>query len=225
MPPTKTPYGDVVKVPTQYWEAIAKGNLEAVCQNALAKRYPPTGLILAFLTDDLLVDIERRVLWRMSHGGREPVDDPLLTLLCLVYLLNANPDPLRHEMVSVHELKSAHFFQGPHELDVQPLVERYGDDLDQFKRTAESWGGVALDFADVAFKILTFPKVPMYYLLWEGDREFKASLSILFDRSVEYYLPPDAIWGLANLVSRILLMGNRRLDGRDFRPSHYRDDW
>jgi hypothetical protein len=180
-----------------------------VCKNALARRYPPKGLTLAFLTNDLLIDIEHRALWRMSPGGRERVDDPLLTLLCLVYLLNAKPNTLNHEMVGVHELKSAQFFKGPHELKVQPLVERYGDDLEQFKRTVEWWGGVPLDFADVAFEILTFPKVPMYFLLWEGDVEFKASLSILFDRSVECHLPPDAIWGLATLVSRILLVGNQ----------------
>jgi hypothetical protein len=112
-------------------------------------------------------------------------------------------------MVSVHELKSALFFQGPHELDVQPLVQRYGDDIDQFKRTVKSWGGLALGFADVAFEIPTFPKVPMYYVLWKGSREFKPALSILFDRSVEYHLPPDAIWGLAKLVSRILLLENQ----------------
>jgi hypothetical protein len=111
--------------------------------------------------------------------------------------------------VSVKELKTAHFFQGPHELNVggcswNALVEiRKGS-----RRAAKSLGGESQNLAaDAAYRIPAFPKVPLYYLLWEGDDEFEPRLSVLFDRSIESHLSADAIWGLVALVSEALGQG------------------
>ena len=60
--------------------------------------------------------------------------------------------------------------------------------------------------ADTAFKFLPFPKAPLYYLLWEGDEEFRPNMNILFDKSIERHLPADAIWGVVRLVSDELLL-------------------
>jgi hypothetical protein len=117
-------------------------------------------------------------------------------------------------MVSVQELRDAHFFQGPHQLEVRPLLQRYGKDIGSFKRVASALGGEALELADAAYKIWVFPKLPIYYLLWKGDQEFEPRLSILFDRSIEHHFSADAIWGLANLVSDILLKGYQNGEGK-----------
>jgi len=119
--------------------------------------------------------------------------------------LNAGSEPLSRKLASVKELKDFHFFRGPHELKVAPVVRRFGRDPDAFRAAAESLGGDVRDLAHVAYKLPAFPKVPLYYLLWEGDEEFEPRLSILFDRTVEEHLPADAIWGLVNLVSDALL--------------------
>jgi hypothetical protein len=37
--------------------------------------------------------------------------------------------------------------------------------------------------------------------LWVGDDEFQPRLSVLFDRTIDQHLAPDAVWGLVNLVS------------------------
>jgi hypothetical protein len=127
----------------------------------------------------------------------------------LVYLLNAAPEPLSEEMVGVEGLKDAQFFHGPHELMVQPLLNRYGNDLDGFKKAVEDLDGEILELADVGCRVWALPKIPIYYLLWKGDEEFEPRLSILFDRSIEYHLSADAIWGLVNQVSHILVVGSQ----------------
>jgi hypothetical protein len=111
-------------------------------------------------------------------------------------------------MISANDLKDAHFFQGPHVLKVAPLVECYGKDPAGFKKASENLGGELLDMADAAYKFTPLPKIPLYYLLWEGDEEFQPRLSVLFDRSIERHLPADAIWGLVNIVSNKLLIGD-----------------
>jgi hypothetical protein len=58
--------------------------------------------------------------------------------------------------------------------------------------------------ADEAGRLLPFPRIPLYFLMWFADEEFPARLRVLFDRSIERFLPADAIWALVNRVARAL---------------------
>ncbi len=194
-----------VNVPAQYWEDLGKRVLTTLCDDALARAYSPEKLVLPVLGKEVLVDIKNHSLGAMRQGEWLKLGHPLLELLVVVYLLKAKPVSFTRELVSVKELKTAHFFQGPHELRVNPLLDRFGRDRRGFKAAAESLSGVAQDLAEAAYRFQAFPRVPVYYLLWEGDDEFEARMSVLFDRSVEELLPADAIWGLVTLVTDALL--------------------
>jgi len=195
-----------IKVPSKYWDDLKKMDMKRVCERSLAIFHDSGGLRILFLDKDILVDIENRCLLRIFPDRGEKIDNPLLELVILVYLLNVTPDLISREMISVSDLKDAHFFQGPHTLKTGPILRQYGRDLTGFKKAAESLAGVFLDLADAAYKFSPLPKIPLYYLFWEGDLEFEPNLSILFDRSIERHLSADAIWGLVNLVSNALLM-------------------
>ena len=203
--PSRGPSGEEVRVPEQYWDEMDRLDMEKVGDYALAKNHPPRGLVLPFLGEVIMVDRVDRCLKRLRDGNWEPIAHRFMELLFLVYLLKVGPEPVTYDLISVKGLKDAHFFQGPHELTLAPLLERYGDDPLGFKKAGEFLGGEAQDMADVAFRILVFPKVPVYYLFWEGDEEFKPRISVLLDRSVEKHLSADAIWGIVNLVSDALL--------------------
>ncbi|MFC1489248.1 DUF3786 domain-containing protein [Thermodesulfobacteriota bacterium] len=203
----KKPTKDVFVVPEEYWDDLKKRDHDKLCEDSLARKHAPGGLRVRFLEEDVLVDTESRCIRRSEEGRWEKINYPLLELIILVYLLNASSHSLSHEMISVSDLKTAHFFQGPHELKTSPLLERYGYDLEGFKMVAENLGGAPMDLADAAYRFFPLPKTPLYYLLWEGDDEFGPHLSILFDRSIERHLSADAIWGLVNLISGVLEKG------------------
>ena len=203
----KKPTKDVFVVPEEYWDDLKKRDHDKLCEDSLARKHAPAGLRVRFLEEDVLVDTESRCIRRSEEGQWEKINYPLLELIILVYLLNASSHSLSHEMISVSDLKTAHFFQGPHELKKAPLLERYGYDLEGFKMVAENLGGEPMDLADAAYRFFPLPKIPLYYLLWEGDDEFGPHLSILFDRSIERHLSADAIWGLVNLISDTLKKG------------------
>jgi hypothetical protein len=204
-PQPRGPTDGPVSVPVQYWDDLGKKGLTTLCNDAFASAHSPDKLILPVLGKEILVDIGNHSLEYMSGGKRRSVEYPLLELLVLVYLLNAKAVPLDQELVTAKELKTAHFFQGPHELRVSPLVSRFGRDRKAFQAAAASLSGVPQDLADAAYRFPAFPRVPVYYLLWEGDDEFEARMSVLFDRSVEKQLSADAIWGLVTLVTEALL--------------------
>jgi hypothetical protein len=116
------------------------------------------------------------------------------------------------DIVGVKDLKGAHFFQGPHELKTEPLIRRYGTDLKGFNQVAEYLEAEPRDMADTAYRLLPFPRVPLYYLLWQGDEEFEPRVTVLLDRSIENVLAADAIWALINRVSTALLVGADKIE-------------
>jgi hypothetical protein len=208
-PPLISPSGDEVEMPVQHWEDLNGRDLESICQSAIVKLDANHGILLPFIKEYLRVDLKQRCLYRQVHGDWKRIHNTLLELVCLVYLLRAGPESLDHEMIGINELKTAHFFKGPHALKTRPLIDRYGRNLEGLKKAAEEIGGVSLDMADAAYMFQAFPKVPLYYLFWEGDEEFQPQLRVLFDRSIERHLTTDTIWGLVTLVSDLLCVGGK----------------
>ncbi|MEE8399720.1 MAG: DUF3786 domain-containing protein [Desulfobacterales bacterium] len=198
--------GKAITGATAQWQALKEADLSVICDCSLAKQHSSSELILRFLETDILVDIENCQLKHRHHGQWNLLDHPLQELITLVYLQTAAPALPRNDMIGVNELKDAIFFQGAHDLPVAPLLARFGYDPGGFRAAAENKAGEPLEHADAAYRFYPFPKIPLYYLLWEGDDEFQPSLSILFDRSIENHLAADAILGTVNLVSEALLI-------------------
>jgi hypothetical protein len=192
-------------VPQTHWEDLRKRNLQKVCNSSGAKLHPPDRLLVPFLNETICIDVEEKCLYRVVKEHSEKIENPLFELITVVYLLSAADIPLRQEMIGVKELKDAHFFQGPHALNFSPLLMQYGNDLVAFDMAAKQLEGIPMDMADSAYKLNPYPKIPVYYLLWTGDEEFRPNISVLFDRTVEQHFSADAIWGLVHVVNDKLL--------------------
>jgi len=208
LPPAFAPDKSPVEVPEHFWDELQKKDLNSLCNQTLFNLASPRQMTFHFLNEDVLVDFDERCLKRMKGQEWENTQDPLLELVTVVYLNNVNMlYPLGKEIVGVKDLKEAHFFQGPHALQINPLLKRYGRDMRGFKAAAQNLEGRPVDMADAAYQLLPFPRVPVYYLFWQGDAEFDPRISVLFDRSIEAVFSADAIWGLVSRVSTALLQG------------------
>ena len=201
----KAPYGGSVSVPAEFWDDLAQKDMVILCEAAGAVWDPPAGIRMRFLNQEIRVDVGHKGLERLEGEGWVPWEHPYLELMTLAYLLQVTHSRVKDQMVGVMDLKDAHFFQGPHTIDTAPLVKRYGKDPEAFKAAGIQLGGEILDMADAAFCLEPFPKVPIYYLLWAGDDEFPAKMTVLFDKSIDLHLAADAIWGIVGLVSDALL--------------------
>jgi hypothetical protein len=191
-------------VPREHWVELGKADLSKICSFSGAVLKDSTTLEVQFLNERLSIDAAGGGI---GCRGCRRIERPLLELVTLLYLLKEAGDPVHGEMIGVGQLRNAHFFQGPHALDFSRLEDRYGNDPDAFKAAAKRLGGTLLEFADASCRLLPFPKVPLYFLLWTGDAEFKPRMSVLFDRTIERHFSADGIWGLVRLVSEALLSG------------------
>jgi hypothetical protein len=212
-PPAFAPDRSRVNVSADYWEQLQGKDITALCNLTLFIPNSSGQVLFRFLREDVMVDIENRCLKRLGETGWEITDDPLLELVTVMYLINVNDiHPIGRDIVGVKDLKEGHFFQGPHALKTDSLLKRYGHDLKSFRQSAEYLEGEARDMADAAYRLSPFPRIHLYYLLWEGDEEFEPRLTVLFDRSIENVLAADAIWALVNRVSTALLDGPSEIE-------------
>jgi len=212
-PPAYAPDGSRVTVDPVYWDDLLKRNIDTLCNFTLFEGDSSGQLRFHFLNEDIMVDLGERSLKRMKNDRWSKTDDPLLELVTVLYLTNVNGlYPIDKDIVGVRDLKEGHFFQGPHALRTEPLIRRYGTDLKGFSQAAQYLEGEPRDMADTAYRLLPFPRIPLYYLLWQGDEEFEPRVTVLVDRSVENVLAADAIWALINRVTTALLEGIGKIE-------------
>jgi hypothetical protein len=205
-PPAYAPDGSHLKVAQAYWERLSQKDRLPLSAQTQIELTDDGRLVFPFLNRRIMVDPGSRCLRRLDGTGWETLEDPLLELVSVIYFGNVRDVyPLGRDIVSSRDLKEGHFFQGPHAFDTGPLLERYGRDLEGFRKVSRALGGEPVDMADAAFRLKPFPRLHLYYLLWQGDAEFPASMKVLFERSIEEVLAADAIWALVNRVSAELL--------------------
>jgi hypothetical protein len=209
-PPALTPYRSLIQIPDQFWEKVRSRDLSELCRVLPGRAFGEDGLIFQSFQEEILLDRRQRGLKRRQAGDWEITADPQLELVVLLYLgLVMEPPNLTGELITMADLKEAQYFKGPHQLPLESLLERYGQDQAGFKNASLALGGEPLELADAAFAFYPLPRVPVYYLLWLGDEEFPPQFKVLFDRTVESCFSASGIWLLVNLVSARLLQGRR----------------
>ena len=165
---------------------------------------PACDRALAFrcLGGRVIVDFEKRRLNIQGEIIRDTRDLPVLEMVTLEYLKKVDAlYPADEDIVGCRDLKEGHFFSGVHEFRLGELTERFAKNPEAVSAAAMHLGGSSVEMADEAYRLLPFPRVPLYYLMWRGDEEFAPRILVLLDRSIERALRADAIWALVNLVS------------------------
>jgi len=152
-----------IEVPAEYWDDFQHINLLQLCNVTLAIPLDNQSLVFRFLREDIRVDRSERLIHRHINGEWIPADDLLLELVTLLYFNTVNAlYPLGGEIVGIHDLKEGYYFTGRHDLPIDAVVECYGGSPDSFSRAAEYLNGEPMDMADAAYRLLPFPRVPLY---------------------------------------------------------------
>jgi hypothetical protein len=133
-----------------------------------------------------------------------PADDPLaedpeFELLMLIYLLRATEIEPSGKWLNEKQLPGgSNFFSGPHHLPNDVLEQRYGSDVETFRRHCSQLGGKPLDFGDASFAFEPLPRIPLACVLFALDEEFPARVTFLFDSTIEFQLPMEIILALVH---------------------------
>ena len=148
----------------------------------------------------------------LCHPGEERIEplgavpscklDFQFHLAMLHYLLEARDLDPTGKWIGEKEIPSGEtFFRGPHAFPLRPLAEIFGRQPDLFTAACVTLGGTEFDMGDMAFRLQAFPRIPVLFVLWEGDDEFEPLLHIRFDETIVRQLQNlDTVWALVNIV-------------------------
>lgn len=201
--PAYAPDGSHLEVADLYWREAADRDATSLVNLTFFESMGSGRFQFRFLNQDMQIDLSSQLLLRRDPQGQWGAErDSLLTLVTVLYLKNVKEVfPLGKDIVSGKDLKEGHFFVGPHVFRTDPILRRYGEDIDGFRKACRTLDGIPMEMADAAYQLFAFPRLPIYLLLWQGDDEFKPRVQVLFERAIETILPADAIWALVSRVS------------------------
>lgn len=161
-----------------------------------------------YLGRELLVSFPQGTVETRNGQGPIPLREEILVLH---YLERASGVPLAEKWASFSEIPGAAFYHSVFLMRCKsPLVEFFGGDPEALLSVAKEVGGEPLNLGDMGVKIRAFPFVPLALVLWRGDAEFPAEGSILFDASVNEYLPvEDTVILAESVVWKLIKAGHR----------------
>jgi len=135
-------------------------------------------------------------------GSRCPEE---LAILILDYVIRADGSAPTGEWIGFQELPDGLFyrqaFQG---YSGDQLVKDLGADGERFRRAAGTLSEEPLSLGDAGYAFRVLPQVPLAVVWWDGDDEFPANATVLFDRIAGTYLPTDGLAILGRMLCRAL---------------------
>jgi hypothetical protein len=147
--------------------------------------------------------VAQRITRSDDVGHRVGYQTGVVLLYTLAKSVGAPPSG---RMVSPLELTGgAMFFTGAHSLATKPLARRFGGAPQMLIERAIAMGGEAINgAADYAVRLPGLPYLPLYVLLWTGDKADEARAFIGIDDRALFHLDLGAVFALTNvLVSRL----------------------
>ncbi|MEW6545394.1 MAG: DUF3786 domain-containing protein [Bacillota bacterium] len=192
----------------------------------------PGGAIrLSFLGRPVLVSLpDARVVASLPDGvtvprvpdapvGTSPPDGGMvdvpqwLAILTLHYLNGASGDPLTGELIPFRDLPGGRVYDSNFEKRVRArLVRAFAHQPALLVEAGRRLGGEAVEMGDATVRVLTFPRIPVWLVLWAADEEFPAQANVLFDSSVHSYLCTEDVVVLCEQVASELISMSRKAE-------------
>jgi hypothetical protein len=124
-------------------------------------------------------------------------------IIVLHYLSRGSGAPIEPELVSYEDIDPSmrHYLPVFERRAIKPLISAFGYNRDAFLQSGLALGGQEETYGNGSFTLNVLPRVPITFILWEGDEEFPPSVKILFNPSVSKYLPLEDIVVISKLAA------------------------
>ena len=166
----------------------------------------PERYIVTILNTDYVVNPADKQIFPVRGCSKAEPAGFIEQLCLLAYLINAQDLPPANKLVRAETLPGVQFFfRGPHSLPANKLEEAFGRFPARLYDIAEHFDAKRCEFGDASIELYALPRVPLTIVIWQGDEEFDARASILFDQTAANQLPLDALWATANLTAEAII--------------------
>jgi len=199
----KTPYnlGETLELARQRFSA---GCAQSMAVNSACLFMPEDSqFVVPLFTQNYFVSYPDGLVTRQDTNEEASMTT---AILLMHYLTRATGVSLTGGWISYKELPGGAIYIDPfNKRAVLPFIKYFGDCPQDFARAAELLGGERAGYGHLAYRLPVLPRVPLLYILWEGDEEFSPSATILFDSRADEYLHPEDYAILAGMTSGALV--------------------
>jgi hypothetical protein len=155
----------------------------------------------------------------VSLASHSVTAEPSVTLmeevLILRYLCHCDGSVPDGHWISFREMPGGRLYFGPFwGRTGAPLAARFAHEPEAFAAAARQYGGEALGFGDASYLFRLLPHFWLGIVLYVGDDEFPAEVSIMFDDSVRQQFTTEDCAAAAQVLCRRL----SRASAADLRP-------
>jgi hypothetical protein len=127
-------------------------------------------------------------------------------IILLHYLIIASGEKTGGELIPYEDIPGLrHYFPVYEKRVLKPLQAAFGSDRYAFLEAGFSLGAIQQEYGDASFTLQVLPKIPITFILWEGDVEFPPLLRTLFDPTIPGYLPLEDIVVVSKLAATRIL--------------------
>ena len=132
-------------------------------------------------------------------------------IVILHYLIHASGAPVGGGLAPYEDIPGCRAYQPVFERRVvKPLVSAFGYSRDAFLAAGKALGGRQEEYGNASFTLSAFPRLPITFILWEGEEEFPPSIKVLFDQSIHAYLPLEDIVVVSKMATTRILKEARK---------------
>ena len=93
------------------------------------------------------------------------------------------------------------YYEAYHKRALEPIIKKYGQDLEAFKSILTRFPGKLSFGGDVGLELEVFQNVPVLIKLWQQDAEFSPDANFYFDASIKDIFCTEDIVVLAQTVA------------------------
>jgi hypothetical protein len=123
-------------------------------------------------------------------------------ILILHYFIRARGTPLSGNIITYKEVHDGiNYYPTFFKRAIEPIVSNFKDEPAKLIEKAGTLGGRQSDYGDTAVTINAFPYVPLTIVLWRGDEEFPPDGKIMFDSTIQDYLPTEDITIVCEIIA------------------------
>ncbi|MFZ3044894.1 MAG: DUF3786 domain-containing protein [Desulfatirhabdiaceae bacterium] len=186
-------------------EALATKNIDAIAKRSGFDQINDISMRIPFLNRTYCVSYPHFVFTDTDSDAPIPLQEQVLILH---YLMGNGPEWLKGQWVAYREIQGAQFYYSAFiKRAVDPLKKTFGQSVQPLIGAAGKLNGRPIEAGDAGFEFLIFPKTPVQLIVYQGDDEFPAEASILFDASIgEILSPEDIAWMAGMLVYRLMAL-------------------
>ena len=181
---------------------LADADIEAQCRKAGAELKLASGkksIVLDYLNQSYRITLPGLEVTPLDH---QTALQPREKLLILHYIINADGSPISGNKLTYKEIPGGTtYFPTFQKRTVKPLVDNFGQEPQRMLDAAGTLGGCPAEYGDASVTINAFERVPLTFVLWQGDEEFAAEGNVLFDSSICGYLPAEDITVLCEIIA------------------------